>query len=141
MTQSDIANVLKIESAAQLFPWTHRMFESSLQAGNQAWVLTIEGRLIAYAVWREVLDEAELLTIAVDLSFQGQGYGKKMFSFMREKFQVKKIDQCFLEVAETNVQALNFYTQLGFIEIDQRKNYYQPGDVTAKIMRLSFNSP
>jgi ribosomal-protein-alanine N-acetyltransferase len=42
----------------------------------------------------------------------------------------------FLEVRESNVAALNFYKNLGFVEIGRRENYYHTPLEAAIVMRV-----
>lgn len=135
VVQEDLEAIAAIEQMAQQFPWRLTQFESSLQEGHQAWKLCIDGNIVAYTIWREVLDEAELLTIAVSPRFQGRGLGQHLFHFMLDQCRKRQVAQCFLEVAENNNSAICFYLRHGCVEIDRRKNYYQPGSVTAIVMK------
>ena len=78
-----------------------------------------------FLIMRTVLDEAEVLTIAVDPSDQGQGVGRALLAHGLEAHQNKTV---FLEVAADNKAALTLYSSCGFEEVGRRKGYYRRSD-------------
>lgn len=75
---------------------------------------------ICYLIYTKVLDEAEIIYIAVDDNHRNKGYAKNM---------IKAIDaKIFLDVNENNMPAINLYRNCGFYEYARRKNYYDGAD-------------
>lgn len=72
-----------------------------------------------------VLDEAELVNIAVLPDFQGKGVAKELWQYALTVFADKQIQTCYLEVRESNVRAQKFYEKQGFKRVGARKNYYR----------------
>lgn len=138
MTVEDLQEIEIIDRKVQLFPWSYQQLKSSLDAFHQAWIMQQDDTIVAYCIWCEIIDEAELLTIAVSPEYQRKSHGWAMLLFFYEQCKQHNIKKCFLEVAEKNSAALSFYTKQGFVEIGKRKKYYQPGDVTAIIMSLAI---
>lgn len=75
---------------------------------------------ISYIIFTKVLDEVEIIYIAVDDNYRKKGYAKEM---------IKAIDaDIFLDVNENNIPAINLYKKCGFSEYGRRKNYYNDAD-------------
>ncbi|MEO1537066.1 MAG: GNAT family N-acetyltransferase [Pseudomonadota bacterium] len=84
--------------------------------------------LVAFALGRVILDEAELLTLAVDPFYQRQGYGQTCLqAFERIALEHGARHLC-LEVAASNVAALALYHAAGWTESGHRKGYYKGRD-------------
>ena len=73
LVEADISRVVELQQAIMPNPWSQQSFKSSLQAGDGCYVLKRDIEIIAVAVVSQVLDEAELLTIAVTKDEQGKG--------------------------------------------------------------------
>lgn len=84
--------------------------------------------LSGYILWREVLDEAEILTLVVAPSFQRKGQASLLLNALFEITQKKNITILYLEVAEDNLIAQSFYKKNGFTFLSERKNYYRRED-------------
>lgn len=126
MQTTDVQAVYAIERAVQSHPWTLKQFEDSITA-YQSTVIEANGRVAGFCILQPVLDEANLLLMAIDPSMQGQGLGFRLLEQSIEQLQNDPI-QIFLEVRESNTPAIKLYEKAGFHQIDLRKNYY-PTDV------------
>lgn len=69
--------------------------------------------------------ELEIINFVVDKAYQRQGIGTKLLNEIMEITSAKRI---ILDVRDTNIQGINFYTKNGFTPINVRKNYYKNGD-------------
>lgn len=79
-------------------------------------------QICGYCILKYVLDEVELLKIAVKKEFRNRGIATKLFHFSLSKLvNPKKI---YLEVDCENSEAINLYKKLGFDVFNVRKNYY-----------------
>ncbi len=137
MQLNDLTDVATIERSVQLIPWSKQKFLDCLHADYYCYVLCCDKKTSGYAILSTVLDEAEMLIIAIDKQFQGQGLGRYLLQYIVNVCQQKEITQLLLEVAETNSQAINFYEQFGFQQYHIRKKYYKTKDedVDALLMR------
>lgn len=91
-----------------------------------------------FALSRIVLDEAELLTVAVLPSARGAGLARAILALHFGRLAGRGARTVFLEVAEDNAPALKLYRGFGFAEIGRRAGYYKrPGrpPATAIVMR------
>lgn len=95
---------------------------------------------VALALWRIAADEAELLTIGVDATAGGRGYGSELLRDGIEMLHYSEIYRIFLEVAVSNTPAIRLYLSAGFTRVGRRPGYYRHGAVAvdADIMMRSF---
>jgi ribosomal-protein-alanine N-acetyltransferase len=125
MALADVEAVLSIEQAVQAYPWTRGNFMDALSQGYICTVDELEGKIRGYAILMPVLQEAELLNIAVVNGQQRKGLGRAMLLKMLDVARERNILRVFLEVRASNVAALALYRSAGFSEIGLRVGYYQ----------------
>ena len=80
--------------------------------------------LSGYILWREVGDEAEILTLVVAPSFQRMGRGSLLLTSLFEILMKQGIKKLFLEVAEDNDKAQYIYRKNEFLLLSERPHYY-----------------
>lgn len=90
-----------------------------------------------FAVWRDLGDEAEMLTIGVISAARGRGLGAKLVSAVLDAARANQVQRFFLEVSAANTAARRLYGQAGFQEIGVRKAYYADGG-DAMVMALDL---
>lgn len=124
MTPADLEAVADLTHRADPFGWTLRNFSDAHASGNTLTVLTVDGVTAGIAAVMHVLDESELLEIAVQPAMQGRGYGKALLARAIALARRNGAVRMFLEVRESNARARKMYTSFGFEETGRRKNYY-----------------
>ena len=122
MQAVDVAAVAKIEKSVQSHPWTLKQFEDAVTA-YQSTVIEQQGQVLGFCILQPVLDEANLLLMAIDPAQQGQGLGYQLLEASVTMLKNNPV-QIFLEVRESNQAAIKLYEKSGFHQIDLRKNYY-----------------
>jgi ribosomal-protein-alanine N-acetyltransferase len=141
---ADLDAILAIEDRVHSHPWTRGNFVDSFCSGHVAFGLrNQENQLMAYFLLMPILDEFHLLTFAVDIPFQRQGFAKVLLQHMREYALSQKAISLLLEVRVSNERAQSVYAAFGFAEIGRRKAYYpvQGGDrEDAVVMSLAFDN-
>ena len=128
MTLADVDTVLSIEKAVQIYPWTRGNFADALNHGYVCCVHEQGDEIRSYAVLMPVLDEAELLNIAVASGQQRKGLGRLMLREILDTARKKSIRRVLLEVRPSNIAAISLYRSVGFAEIGTRRGYYQNAD-------------
>lgn len=88
-------------------------------------------RTAGFALSRLLMDEAELLLLAVEPDARGQGIGRALIERTVRIAAGKGAHRLLLEVRDDN-PALDLYRNAGFSEIGRRRNYYQGADGTAR---------
>ncbi|HDR1799799.1 ribosomal protein S18-alanine N-acetyltransferase [Pasteurella multocida] len=124
ITEHDLERLFEIEQSAHLVPWSMGILKNTQGENYLNLKLTYYDQTIAFAICQHILDEATLLNIAVAPSFQGKGFGKQLLNHLLQQLTEKGISTLWLEVRESNIAAQKLYEQLGFNEVDRRKNYY-----------------
>ena len=122
MQHTDINAVCAIEQQVQFHPWTATQFADSVER-YQSTVVEQDGKILGFCIMQKVLDEANLLLMAIDPKYQGQGLGTTMLNDAITRLGSACV-QIFLEVRESNLSAIALYEKVGFHQIDLRKNYY-----------------
>lgn len=140
MTAEDVPAVAELESRCFTDAWSEDIFEESLLFTNQIFfVLTEENQLVGYCGLMTVLDEGQILNIAVDESCRRKGYGRLLMNAMFKYGAEQGISLYTLEVRESNVAAQKMYESFGFHETGRRKNYYTEPVETAILMDMSVS--
>ena len=141
MTPADLEAVADLTHRADPFGWTLRNFSDAHASGNTLTVLTVDGVTSGIAAVMHVLDESELLEIAVQPVMQGRGYGKALLAQAIALARRNGAVRMFLEVRESNARARKMYTSFGFEETGRRRNYYptENGREDAILMTAQFS--
>jgi len=107
-------------------PWLAGDFRDILTtAGASARIYSAGDKPVGYLLLRTILDEAELISIAVLPTSQGQGYAKEMMREAISRIKRSGAERLFLEVREDNRKALKLYYAMNFEKISERKDYYR----------------
>lgn len=135
---SDIPEIALIEEKYIPNGWSEKAFSD--WANNQNTVIfkaMLDGEIIGFANGSWVLDEAELLNIAVAEQARRKGVATLLLEALENYFREKNAEKIFLEVREKNLSAINFYEKHGFVKNGLRKNYYSnPIDNGVLMMKI-----
>ncbi|MDH5560232.1 MAG: ribosomal protein S18-alanine N-acetyltransferase [Deltaproteobacteria bacterium] len=96
------------------------------------------GRLIAFLLFTQTLDEAEILKIAVKSQLRNRGFGGRLLDRLLEQLRIEGIKRLFLEVRQDNLSAVGFYLRHRFLQYARRKKYYRDPVCDALLFRLDF---
>ncbi len=124
MTPADLEDAAALTHRADPFGWTLRNFSDALAAGNTLTVAVLDGVVVGVAAVMHVIDECELLEIAIDPSHQGRGFGKALLTEAVRLAKHNGAARMFLEVRVSNERARCLYKSFSFEETGRRKNYY-----------------
>lgn len=135
----DLDTVMAIEQATSVNPWSRNIFNSCLER-YQNYALTLNGKLIGFAVLMLADTECQLLNIAIDPAYHNQGYGSFFMNDLIQSARAERANDLFLEVRVTNQPAIKLYKKMGFTVIGERKDYYQTktGREDAKVLALKL---
>lgn len=121
--RDDLSILLKVESEVSPFPWSARHFSDSIDS-HAGYVLLKGRRIVGFLFYQLILDQAELLNIALRLSFQGEGLGSRLLDFCLTELR-GTATQLHLEVRASNFSAIALYLSRGFKQVGQRRAYYR----------------
>lgn len=82
------------------------------------------GEPVGFSLTRRVIDEAELMLVAVLPGERGRGLGRALVQGAMQKARQRGARRIFLEVRDGNSPALRLYESLGFSIAGRRQNYY-----------------
>ena len=127
MGAEDIAQVAAIEVEVTADPWTSKQFQQSLD-DHQCLVICrqdTDSRVpIGYMIFTTVVDQAEILNIAIDPNYQGHSLGSQLLNYGLQSLPAV-IQAVLLEVRVSNFPAISLYFNYGFIEVGRRRDYYR----------------
>ncbi|HEU5482517.1 MAG TPA: ribosomal protein S18-alanine N-acetyltransferase [Sphingomicrobium sp.] len=85
------------------------------------------GETVGFSLYRTVVDDAELLLLAVTPDSQGRGIGRLLLEHFIDDAKKKGATRIHLEVRDGNA-AIRLYREAGFVQSNRRRNYYQGRD-------------
>jgi ribosomal-protein-alanine N-acetyltransferase len=120
--------------------WSEASWWSELaQRPRRSYVVAEQdGAVAGYAGIDRAGEIADVMTIAVAPTAQGQGWGRRLMDHLVSDARDSGADYLMLEVRADNAPAQHLYDSTGFVTLTTRRKYYQPGDVDAHIMRLDL---
>lgn len=135
---ADVERINQIEQASFSDPWSKDALVGVTKAFNFCGLVIEEnGVVVGYIGASSVLDEGEILLVAVDGAFRGKGYGKMLVNSLLKAFGENGVKKVFLEVRKSNAPAIACYEKCGFSKIAERARYYRDGE-DAIIMEASL---
>jgi ribosomal-protein-alanine N-acetyltransferase len=138
LTLSDCIDAAQLHQAAFFKGWKETEFRASLQNPSTFGMKIREGHTLAgYVMWREIMDEAEILTLVIAPPHKRKGKGGSLLETLFTILKNKGIHTLFIEVAEDNQDAASFYIKHGFVFLSKRPCYY-PREDNAYVGALNF---
>ncbi|WP_449450008.1 ribosomal protein S18-alanine N-acetyltransferase [Streptococcus suis] len=120
-----------MQSVYEQSPWTIEQIVSSMASQDEDYYLAYEGQeLVGFLAVQTVLDEMEILQIAVKADFQRLGIASQLMAAVMDWD-----GDIFLEVRESNSAAQALYTRQHFTKIGKRKDYYRNPVEDAVLMK------
>lgn len=114
------------EIAREALPehWSRAQLGQSLRAGYELRVCRFQGRIVAYLLSQDVVDETHIMQLAVRRAWRRRGMASVLLQCLkRDKRHQRAI--C-LEVRASNEAARALYLRRGFELLARRPGYYQP---------------
>jgi ribosomal-protein-alanine N-acetyltransferase len=137
-TIMDLDAVTAIERASFADPWSAAEFASVLDVDHTIFLVAEAGEkshIVGYVIAMAVLDQAEILNVAVAPESRGAGLGGGMLDAALLEVERRGAQSVFLEVRVSNAAARALYSSRGFVEISRRKNYYRTPVEDALVMQ------
>jgi [ribosomal protein S18]-alanine N-acetyltransferase len=86
-----------------------------------------DGAPLGFAMTRTVIDETELMLLAVVPEMRGRGIGRALLQHSIDSVTATGAASYFLEVRSDN-PAIEFYEQVGLRQVGVRRDYYRGND-------------
>ena len=126
--------VADLHAGAFARPWSAIDFEGMLAERDilaDGLFLGAQAAPVGFALSRRVLDEAEILTVAIAPDGRGRGLSRPLLAHHLSELRLRGVRRVHLEVEEGNEPALRLYRSLGFEEVGRRSAYYAKADGAA----------
>lgn len=139
MESRHVPQVAALEKMCFSDPWSENSVASELENPLSRWLVAVEGeQVLGYVGSQTVLDESDMMNLAVDPAFRRRGIARALVLALIEQLRKMGSRQLTLEVRASNESAQALYAQLGFESVGRRKNYYFNPREDALILRKEW---
>ena len=126
MNATHVSQVAELEKLCFSDPWSEKSVASELNNPLSLWLVAQEGeRLAGYVGSQTVLDETDMMNIAVHPDYRRCGVARQLVEELVAGLKRRGSRCLTLEVRASNDPARKLYEKLGFQQIGLRKNYYR----------------
>jgi ribosomal-protein-alanine N-acetyltransferase len=99
-----------------------------------------EDKVVGYVGSQTVIDESDMMNIAVHPDFRRRGIAEALVAELEAALRQRGSHALTLEVRDSNAPAIALYEKLGFAQVGLRKNYYRNPKEDARILRKEWES-
>lgn len=139
MNESHVSQVAALEKLCFPDPWSERSVASELDNPLSLWLVATEGeRVLGYVGSQSVLDEADMMNVAVHPDARRRGLARSLVEALIEQLKDREVRMLTLEVRASNEPAKALYETMGFTQVGRRKNYYLAPREDALILRKEW---
>ncbi len=134
----DAAAIHLLLAASIQTPWSLAAVRHELDPAGASVILLAESNAqpIGCIHWRLVLDEMEIMNLAVAPQMRRRGVGRQLLASAVRHARAAGAAAIFLEVRVSNQAAIALYQAMGFQTIAIRHGYYVVEGEDARCMRL-----
>lgn len=141
---ADIQHIKNVEDDCFSLPWNTKSFQTFINnSQTHSCYVAVDsdqvGRIVGYIAAIHTGPEAEIANIAVIKTYQNQGIGDQLVSFILSDLKGKGVRCIFLEVRKSNAAAIHLYQKKGFNDLGIRKKYYNEPVEDALVLRHIFD--
>jgi len=124
---NDIYDIYKLNCDAFVEAWSVMALGMWQERGDtlDVWY-NKDGKLAAYYLAQDVLDEVHIMQIAVAPECRCEGVAHRLMQYEIERKREAGMASMHLEVRASNRAAQKLYASLGFQQVGQRIDYYTP---------------
>ena len=139
MTDREVPQVAELEKLCFAMPWSEKSVAGELDNPLALWLVVMEGdRLAGYVGSQTVMDETDMMNLAVAPQFRRQGVGETLVNALVASLKELGSRCLTLEVRDSNGPARALYAKLGFVEVGRRRGYYRDPREDALILRKEW---
>lgn len=141
MVEGDIGAVVSIEKMSFTTPWSETSFFTEVYKRQSiAKVALSEEDIVGHICVEYVLDEGNILDLAIRPDFRGLGIASLLLKNVIEELKTVGCRSLYLEVRASNEAARKLYQGFGFRVTGTRKKYYVAPIEDAALMLLDLEA-
>lgn len=135
MIQDDADAVAELEAKSFVMPWSREDFWREAKNELATYIVgELDGKIVAYAGAWVSFNQAEVMSVAVEPEYRGQGIGTILFGKLIKAVKLRGATAITLEVRPSNTAAIKLYKSFGLRSVGRRKGYYLDNGEDALIM-------
>lgn len=139
MTAREVPQVAELEKLCFAMPWSEKSVAGELDNPLALWLVAMDGESLAgYVGSQTVMDETDMMNLAVTPQFRRQGVGEALVNALVASLKELGSRCLTLEVRDSNGPARALYAKLGFAEVGRRRGYYRDPREDALILRKEW---
>ena len=136
LAYEDIEQISQMEQSYFGQPWSESSIASYAEKGNTVFIVARrEGTVVGYIAVLCILDEGNLVSIAVHDDYREMGIATELLDIASEMAMDRGVTSIHLEVREQNEKAIRLYEKEGFMQIGRRKSFYRNPEEDAILYR------
>lgn len=141
MTRQHVTQVAALEKLCFSAPWSEASVAGELDNPLSVWLVCVDrGKVLGYVGSQTVLDETDMMNIAVLPEARRAGIGERLIISLIELLKDRGSRSLALEVRASNTPAISLYKKLGFLQVGRRPNYYRGPREDALILRKEWQA-
>lgn len=135
LTSDDAESIAALEAKCFAMPWSREDFWRETRNELAEYIVAeLDGKIVAYAGAWVSFNQAEVMHVAVEPKFRGQGLGTLIFGELIKAVKIRGAASITLEVRPSNIAAIKLYESFGLKSVGRRKGYYLDNGEDALIM-------
>jgi len=139
MMPEHVSQLARLERLCFSSPWSEAVISNELLNPLSLWIVALDGdRVVGYVGSQTVLGEADMMNIAVDPFYRRAGVARQLVNDLVLMLKNNNTHCLTLEVRVSNVAAISLYSQLDFVQVGRRPNYYFAPREDALILRKEW---
>ena len=139
MQACHVTQIAELETICFSDPWSEKSIGSELENKLSYWLVAMEGgRVAGYVGSQTVLDETDMMNIAVHPDYRRKGIAEALVTALIARLKEQGSTSLMLEVRASNKPARKLYEKMGFVQVGRRPNYYRNPKEDAYILRKEW---
>jgi ribosomal-protein-alanine N-acetyltransferase len=138
-TMDDLSEVVTINRACLPENYPRSFFTHVYSSAPEAFRVAVTGTKVVGYVMARLEDsmnflkrsrkkKGHIISVAVLPQYRRKGLANQMLIEALDALKNADAEECYLEVRESNISAINLYEQIGFIKIRTIPHYYKDGE-------------